>query len=520
MSDLRDIPLNAIALSPHNPRRINRDDPAIAELAQSIEGCGLLQPVVCRPRPGGEFELLAGARRFHAHMHLGRESILAIVRDLDDRQAIEVTVLENLQRQNLTPMEEARGVKELLDAGADMKRVADEIGRSLQWVARRKALCGLSPKWVALLEDGKTSIGHAELAAGYPTDFQERMQDEFRWMMAPNQLREFRAQLAMKSMKLSSAPWDLDDMTLCTRGPFKGACSACTARSGKQPELWAENGVLPEKNDRCLNPACWREKAAAWEQRAEAEARAKYPDLIRVQTEYNEAGNDEKALREYQFDKVAKPGKGVVHALVTYGPGLGKVILVKPKNVSDRAVSKQQNGGKVPLKERQEQLANRRRAWVIKHVAEALTHSTLDRADVVSPVAGKPSLLLALAATFGTDERVPHPGVKLWEAAENAHKDEAGTIKKLWAMVAGVLQDRMRLWGGDCTRQYEEALEIAELLDMPGKAKLDEIAAKALPEPKAWAAEIAAEKEAAWRKSHPAKAAKPKRRRKPQDQDK
>jgi len=494
MDALKEIPLNAVTPSVHNPRRIAKGDPAIAELAASIKANGLLQPVVCRKQADG-YELLAGRRRYEACLLNGAETILAIVRDLDDQAAIQVTVLENLQREDLTPMEEARGVKSLLDAGADAKTVADEIGRSVQWVARRRALCKLSPKWMKLLEEGKTSIGHAELAAGFPAAVQDSLLNPA-WQIDPDRLDAFRTRIAQDAQKLSAAPWDMADTTLGAPGkPHSCACVKCQRRASVQPELWAEDSC-DAKHDRCLDAACWAAKLAEWTGRAEAAAREKHPNLILVQTAYNPNGNGEERgiLREYQFERAKKPGPGVFPALVTYGPSFGKVILAKPVNDARKLAARSARGvdGKVPLKERQEQLANRRGKWVIEQVAEALQRSTLDRDDTVCPVDGKPELVIALAAAFGTDERNDSANPKTWTNAGNFHKARPDAIRHLWRMVAGVLQNRLRLWGGDCARQYADAMEIRALLAMPSESELMAEAVKALPEPRAWAAEIAA----------------------------
>lgn len=487
---MREIGLKDVVQSKHNPRVIAKGDRAIEELAASIEASGLLQPVVCRPM-GEKFELLAGARRYAAHEKLGRKTILAIVRDLDDVAAIRVTVLENLQRANLTPMEEARGVKELLDAGADMTSVAADIGRSVQWVARRRALSGMAPAWVKLLEAGKTSVGHAELACAYPAEVQEELAKEPDWMLEPGRLGEFRRRLNERSRKLAGAPWGLDDATLDAI-----ACSACQRRSGAQPELWAENGAVADAQSRCLDGKCWAKKQAEWVVRAEEEARKEHPKLVKVRTA-DDPGlvrGDEKdgVLDHYAFAVVKKAGPGVLPALVVHGPGAGKVVLVKPHswamNKADQTARKP--GEKAPLAVRKKQLEMRRKGWVIGHVAEALTKSTLDRDDSVCPV--NQVELLGMAAAFGTDESERTGSDREWKAAKAFWKVTAPAQRKLWAMVAGVLQERMKYWQVQaCETQYEEALRIAELLKMPKEKALMDLAAKELREPAVWALEEA-----------------------------
>jgi len=180
------IAMELIVPSPHNPRTIRKDDPAVRELAQSIKGHGLLQPVVCRDTsldgPMGyseRYELLAGRRRFEAHKLLGAETILAIVRDLSDQDAIEVTVLENLQREDLTPIEEARGVASMMAGGHSLDAIADKMGKSRSWVARRASVRHLLPELVTMAEAHDWSAVRIDMLGRLPPVTQQQMVEAF-----------------------------------------------------------------------------------------------------------------------------------------------------------------------------------------------------------------------------------------------------------------------------------------------------------------------------------------------------
>jgi ParB family chromosome partitioning protein len=157
---LRDLPLTAVEPNPFQPRQ-RWDDEALAELAASIEASGLLQPVVVRPHGEGRWQLIAGERRWRAAGKLGWTRIPAVVKEADDRTLLTLALIENLQRDQLTPMDEARGYHRLQEQfGLPQAEVARLVGKSRPLVANTLRLLKLPGKVQGMLEDGTLSAGH------------------------------------------------------------------------------------------------------------------------------------------------------------------------------------------------------------------------------------------------------------------------------------------------------------------------------------------------------------------------
>ena len=155
------IAVRAIAPNPFQPRRIFRME-ELTELAASIKANGLLQPIVVRLSSSRRsYELVAGERRLRAAKHLGWTDIPAQVRDVDDRSLLVLALVENLQREELGPLEECRGYQELRDTfGYTQQEIADAVGKSRSTVANVLRLGGLPPSVRRLLDEDALSMGH------------------------------------------------------------------------------------------------------------------------------------------------------------------------------------------------------------------------------------------------------------------------------------------------------------------------------------------------------------------------
>jgi ParB family transcriptional regulator, chromosome partitioning protein len=163
-TEVRTLPIPAIAANPFQPRREFRPE-ELSDLERSIRENGLLQPLVVRPAPGSagdRYQLVAGERRLRAVTALSWDSVPAVVRDVDDRTLLVLALVENIQRESLSPLEEAEGYRVLLDEfSLTQGEVAEAVGRSRSSVANALRLLRLPPSVRRLLEDESLSMGHA-----------------------------------------------------------------------------------------------------------------------------------------------------------------------------------------------------------------------------------------------------------------------------------------------------------------------------------------------------------------------
>jgi ParB family transcriptional regulator, chromosome partitioning protein len=160
LEELRTIPVELIGPNPHQPRR-TFDEEALNALAASLETRGVLQPVLVRPLPGGRYELIAGERRWRAAQLAGIEQIPAIVRHHDDAASLEIAVIENMAREDLNPVDEARACAALVDElGLTREEIGRRVGRSRVAVSNLIRLLDLPDEALALLERGELSEGH------------------------------------------------------------------------------------------------------------------------------------------------------------------------------------------------------------------------------------------------------------------------------------------------------------------------------------------------------------------------
>lgn len=151
-----------------NQPRKNFSDEAITALADSIREHGILQPILVRPMSHGGYQIVAGERRWRAARMLGLTEVPVNIRELTDFEAMQIALIENLQRENLNPVEEAEGYKELIEKyGMTQEKVANTVGRSRSSVANSIRLLTLPEEVLKMLENGKLSSGHAKALLGF-----------------------------------------------------------------------------------------------------------------------------------------------------------------------------------------------------------------------------------------------------------------------------------------------------------------------------------------------------------------
>ncbi len=413
----------------------------LEDLRESIRAQGILQPLLLRKKPSGKFEYEAviGNRRLLAARELGLKEVPATVRDsMDDNEARIVNLVEQIQREDLTPLDEAGMLSELLeklggDRAAAITDLAAQLGRAVSYVSRRSNLLSLHPKildgslkgkheierWpVALLEGLATLTGdqQLEIVQGY-------------WDGPPNPT-EFAAHLREYTGRLTLAPWDLEDATLVAKA---GACVGCTKNSCNAPGLFddvvTEN---PIDSAVCLDRECWHEKGQAHVLQVVAAAeekdgsnlllvhsRAKHtkdagdvspPSLVQPLS-WNEkpAKGAPSVLDVNKWEPAKKSDKGAQRALVVSGGRTGKTIWVKTKGAKGKAAkptpatsTKGSKGAAAAPKEKPDQekkrleetLKDRRAAWRIDHVRQQI-------ADAIS--FHRRGIVERLVSAYGTD---------------------------------------------------------------------------------------------------------------------
>lgn len=265
---VKEIKLSEIAPSALNPRK-TFDEAELKELAQSIEANGLIQPITIRNykgEDGKKYEIVCGERRFRAVTLIGWETIQAVVKDLDDKQAFACMVIENLQRQDIDPMEEAQALRHLHNKGeVSVKEIAKMLGKSQSFVVNRIQLNNIIPEFVQLMRDGLLNLVHLQIISNLRKD-QQKMLLELRFQ--PSHIERWEGKIpkvdVLKSWidesvmgLLSSAHFNPEDetYTTCKDKTNSLSCKGCKFCTASFPTRFKETD-----NPRCMNIELYRLK--------------------------------------------------------------------------------------------------------------------------------------------------------------------------------------------------------------------------------------------------------------------
>lgn len=512
------IPVDQLVPTTDNGRRPVSNN-SLKSLARSIKRNGVLQPILVRPHPEqpDTWEIRAGFRRWRAAKLAGLETIPAIVGKLDDETALAVTITENLQRENLHPLEEAAVIHKAFEHGFDAEAIAARLGKNAQFVARRASLTRLTDSWrkAVLTADtpaSRLSPVHLELIARLPEETQDGLaQEDFYGVFGRGfpSVEDLRRIIDGGLHTLAAMPWSSDDETL---DPKAGACSNCPKRSGAHPLLFDAEEVpvngKPAKDDRCLDPACFDRKQIAHVQRCEGELRGAHPNLALVQIggssgsqAMHEAFGD-RVHRVYapRFVKASNPN--AVPAMQVDGPKAGKLVYI---DAGDPQVPGHKNGrGKnmpkaehqpMTLDERRARHQKRRQAFVVKQVETRLRNFTVEDVSrsLADQAAGKGAAsakleIVSLLLSFGTSgraDRMYHEDP--WDRYDRLRGDAADE------RTAAALHDVVQIWirrlaMHDSNRVGFQAFEAGRMCEILGinHAEIEAEAVKALPQPKSW----------------------------------
>ncbi len=174
---LRHLPIELLHSNPNNPRKQFGEE-ELEDLSKSIREKGLLQPIVVRQRSDGEYEIVAGERRWRASQRAGLHELPVLIRELSDGETLEIALIENIQRSDLNPLEEARAYGQLLEQFSyTQQQLADSVGKSRSHIANTLRLLTLPDSVRAYIEEGKLTAGHARtlVATDSPADLANKI---------------------------------------------------------------------------------------------------------------------------------------------------------------------------------------------------------------------------------------------------------------------------------------------------------------------------------------------------------
>lgn len=174
MEELKIIQLSEIQKNPYQPRK-DFSEEKIQELAQSIKENGLIQPIIVRQSPVIGYEILAGERRYRASIVAGLSEVPVIVKNLSDQDMMVHSIIENLQREDLNPIDEAKAYQSLIDKGFTHAEIAEKMGKSRPYITNLVRLLNLSPSILKEVESGRLSQAHARLLINLSKNDQENL---------------------------------------------------------------------------------------------------------------------------------------------------------------------------------------------------------------------------------------------------------------------------------------------------------------------------------------------------------
>lgn len=300
MSEFKNIPLKTIEATTQTRQFF--DEAALNELADSIRKQGILQPILVREK-GKKYQIIAGERRYRAAKIADLKFVPCLIVEMDDNQALEAQITENLQRKDVHPIEEAHAFKRLMDeAKFSLEDVAAKIGKSPRFVAQRLQLLKLIPAFQEIFFAEKLPLaGAVYIATLSEKNQQEYLDDEFADWQDEGfyySAAEIKRDLDRAGEDLEDATFALDDAELV---PSAGPCTTCKKNTACYSLLFQEEGV-----GRCTDSNCFEEKEKSQYKRTLQQVIDNHPDYIFLPNRYY---NDEKklsALKEMGVD-IADP---------------------------------------------------------------------------------------------------------------------------------------------------------------------------------------------------------------------
>jgi ParB/RepB/Spo0J family partition protein len=272
---LAKIPSGLIEDSPYQVRQIDEGSDSFKELVESVKANGLCNPLTVRKLKEDRYELIAGHRRRRACDLAGMMSIPCYIRSVDEEEAEALTCVENLNREDLLPIDEALTVKAMLDHGRSREEIAKITGKSVRWVYRREAAARLEVVWIEKAKKYKLSSKFLEVLSAIDAGTREAItqdddfnDDGFRIFQDGGDIDQLEWDSGMRRRKVTCAPW----MAL-----FPQECTECKKRTDTS-EIIADE----ESDSQCLDAECWNRSLASYGDRAEAHYKTQGVDVRRV----------------------------------------------------------------------------------------------------------------------------------------------------------------------------------------------------------------------------------------------
>jgi ParB/RepB/Spo0J family partition protein len=306
---VENIPVKLIYPSDSNPRK-TFDDDGLTDLAKSMHDVGLIQPITIRPDGSGKYEIVAGERRFKAAQRLHWPTIPAMVRDIGDEEILEIQVIENLQREDVSPIEEAAAFKSILQRES-FDWLCSRIHKSKKYITDRLKLNDLVEEARDYVHKGILPITHALMITKLPEEEQAKCIKkciEEDWdidrevcKLTTHQLRAFIEDELM--IDLEKACFDLQDAELL---PAAGSCATCPKRTCNQNLLFQEI----TEDDKCTDASCFHEKEKAHVDQALKKAKEEFDKGQVLAGEKHPWDNGLVKVKGLWLNYKDKPGKG------------------------------------------------------------------------------------------------------------------------------------------------------------------------------------------------------------------
>jgi ParB/RepB/Spo0J family partition protein len=330
--------------------RSEYEEEELVGLTQSVQTHGVLQPISLRPHPQapGRYQLAAGHRRYFASERAGLVDIPASIREMTDHQFLEIQLLENLQRQNVSPADEARAFAKLLANDFTVDEIAAHVGKPARFVAQRAKLADLVPFWMTALRENRLPLVAAHELARLPAVVQEeagkKMKDQYGSVIKPGPDAKYSADGVRKYINsevlhdLHSAAFPKDDPTL---NPDMGACITCPHHTGAFQLLFEDH----VGKDCCLVASCFKLKKDRFvERRTQELTQLKGKAPVRISSEWNNAPSG--IVPRLSYTPATSKTPGATEVLVVDGADAGQlkhvVLSSRAKPLDEKQAAKEE----------------------------------------------------------------------------------------------------------------------------------------------------------------------------------